>query len=140
MKSGEEWNVFADIAMINAWLDRSNTNMNSEHDDSMRVMKIGEEYGEAVAAYIGMTGQNPRKGVTHSQADLLAELADVTITALCAMQHFTGNADVTRAFLASKIAGIIKRAGLSEVPESAEHVALGLVNPETVVRSARASR
>jgi hypothetical protein len=104
------WDMFADIAAIIAWIERANGE--SEHEDSMRVMKIGEEYGEAVAAYIGMTGQNPRKGVTHSKADLLAELADVAVTALCAMQHFTGNAEVTRGFLAGKIASIISRADI----------------------------
>jgi hypothetical protein len=120
----ETWDVFADIAVINTWLDRSNASMNSEHDDSMRVMKIGEEFGEAVAAYIGMTGQNPRKGVTHTQADLLAELADVAVTALAAIQHFTGNPVISRAVMASKIAGIMKRAKLSGVPNAAEIPAL----------------
>jgi hypothetical protein len=114
------WDMFADIAAINAWIERANGQ--SEHEDSMRIMKIGEEYGEAVAAYIGMTGQNPRKGVTHSKADLLAELADVTVTALCAMQHFTGNAEVTRGFLAGKIASIINRAHIPALSCSAHMV------------------
>lgn len=104
------WDMFADIAAINAWIERANGQ--SEHEDSMRVMKIGEEYGEAVAAYIGMTGQNPRKGVTHSRGDLMMELADVAVTALCAMQHFTGNAEITRGMLAAKIAAIINRADI----------------------------
>lgn len=104
------WNLFADIADITAWLDESNPT--GPHEDSMRVMKIGEEFGEAVAAYIGMVGQNPRKGVTHTQADLLAELADVAVTALCAMQHFTQNATVTRGMLAAKVSGIIARSNI----------------------------
>lgn len=104
------WDMFADIAAINAWIE--NANGASEHEDSMRVMKVGEEYGEAVAAYIGMTGQNPRKGVTHSKTDLLMELADVTVTALCAMQHFTGNTEITRGMLAAKIQSIITRSGI----------------------------
>ena len=98
--------MWAGIEAINTWLD---TGEQTPHEDAMRVMKIGEEYGEAVAAYIGMTGQNPRKGVTHSQADLLAELADVAITALCAMQHFTGDLAVTRAHLAAKVTGVRAR-------------------------------
>jgi hypothetical protein len=112
------WDMFADIAVINSWLDRSNTGMIPEHDDSMRVMKIGEEFGEAVAAYIGMVGQNPRKGVTHTRTDLLAELADVAVTALAAIQHFTGDPVIARAVMASKIARIMHRAGLSRADGS----------------------
>ncbi|WP_198541291.1 MazG-like family protein, partial [Parafrankia soli] len=48
----------------------------------LQALKVVEELGEAVAALIGMTGQNPRKGVTHTQADLLGELYDVALTAL----------------------------------------------------------
>lgn len=107
------WDMFADISRINAWLDQSNFRMNPELDESMRIMKIGEEYGETVAAYIGMTGQNPRKGVTHSRSDVLAELSDVVITAMCAIQHFTQDGDVTRAVIASKVASIMDRANLN---------------------------
>lgn len=96
----------------------------------MRVLKLQEEAGEAAAAYIGMTGQNPRKGVTHTQTDLLNELADVAVTALCAMQHFTQNATVTRGMLASKVAGIIAR---SDIPtlSLAWHVPTSDAAPES---------
>lgn len=107
-----DWNLFADIGDITAWLDESNPD--SPHEDAMRVMKLMEEAGEAAAAYIGVTGQNPRKGVTHKMDDLLSELADVAITALCAMQHFTQDEAVTRAYLASKVDGIIKRSGITK--------------------------
>lgn len=122
----ETWNLFADIADITAWLDTSNET--SPHEDAMRVMKIGEEFGEAVEAYIGMTGQNPRKGVTHTQTDLLNELADVAVTALCAMQHFTQNATVTRGMLAAKVSAIIAR---SDIPTRslAWHVPAGEPTP-----------
>lgn len=129
---GADWDLFEDIASITRWLDIAN--VNTPEDGAMRVMKIGEEIGEvnevwlslldakfgkAVAAYIGMTGQNPRKGHTHTQADLCMELADVAITALCAMAYFTRsgygtyNPDIVRGFIASKLAGIISR---SEIP------------------------
>lgn len=107
-----DWNLFADIRDITAWLDESNPA--GPHEDSMRVLKLVEEAGEAAAAYIGMVGQNPRKGVTHTQDDLLKELADVAITALCAMQHFTQNELVTRAYLAAKVHQIITRSGISK--------------------------
>jgi hypothetical protein len=124
-----DWDLFGDIARINHWIESANGP--SQHEDSMRVLKIGEEigeafetlapvnvaYGRAVAAYIGMTGQNPRKGVTHTSLDLLRELADVAVTALCAMEHFTGSPEITRGLLASKITEIIVRAGIPLVPE-----------------------
>lgn len=59
--------------------------------DWARVAKVAEEAGEAVDALIGVTGQNPRKGYYGSQAELLSELADVALTGLYAMQHFTKN-------------------------------------------------
>ena len=105
-----DWDLFGDVADITAWLDESNPE--SAHEDAMRVLKLTEEAGEAAAAYIGMVGQNPRKGVTHTRDDLLKELADVAITALCAMQHFTQNEAVTRAYLAAKVQQIIKRSGI----------------------------
>lgn len=104
------WDLFGDIADITAWLDESNPA--SPHEDAMRVMKLAEEVGEAVAAYVGVTGQNPRKGVTHTMDDLLKELADVAITALCAMQHFTQDETATRAYMAAKIGQIIKRSDI----------------------------
>lgn len=51
----------------------------------LRVMKIGEELGEAIEALIGMQGWNPRKGVTHTLEDLEDELSDVLITAWMAL-------------------------------------------------------
>jgi hypothetical protein len=97
-----------DIARINGYIDTANKGM--PEDDAMRVMKIGEEYGEAVAAYIGMTGQNPRKGVTHTRADLCSELADVAITALCAIAHFNGgNPVLTGEILNEKIQSVLGR-------------------------------
>lgn len=116
--SPDTWDLFADIASITAWLDHANPD--TPHEDSMRVLKLVEEAGEAAAAYIGMVGQNPRKGVTHSQYDLLAELADVAVTALCAMQHFTRDAAATRGMLAAKVNGIIARA---EIPAAGSGVA-----------------
>ncbi|HXF03440.1 MAG TPA: hypothetical protein VN601_10665 [Arthrobacter sp.] len=107
-----EWNLFADVADITAWLD--NSNPTGPHEDAMRVLKLLEEAGEAAAALIGVQGQNPRKGVTHTQDDLLNEPADVAITALCAMQHFTQDETVTRAYLASKVDGIITRSGITK--------------------------
>jgi NTP pyrophosphatase (non-canonical NTP hydrolase) len=66
-----------------AWL-----NAHNDLDDAeitLRVLKVAEETGEAAQAWIGATGQNPRKGVTHSRADVAGELADVVMAALVAI-------------------------------------------------------
>jgi phosphoribosyl-ATP pyrophosphohydrolase len=51
-------------------------------DLALQVIKLQEEAGEVAAAYIGLVGSNPRKGVTHSAEDVAMEMADVAITAL----------------------------------------------------------
>jgi phosphoribosyl-ATP pyrophosphohydrolase len=77
--------------------------------DWARLAKIMEEGGEAVQAFIGLTGQNPRKGVTHTSDDVLNELADVAFTAVFCMQHFTKNTDEVRRILRVKLAKIATR-------------------------------
>ncbi|HEY2265973.1 MAG TPA: hypothetical protein VGI96_25355 [Streptosporangiaceae bacterium] len=67
-------------------------------------MKIAEEAGEAVAAYIGMTGQNPRKGVTASPDDLAGKLCDVVLNALGALATVTGGTPQAESRLARHVA------------------------------------
>lgn len=55
----------------------------------MRLLKVTEEAGEAAQAYIGFTGQNPRKGITHDRGDVADELCDVIVTAMVALHSFT---------------------------------------------------
>lgn len=83
--------------------------------DWARVAKVVEEAGEAIAELIGMTGQNPRKGVTSNQERLLAELADVALTGLYAIQHFTKDADQTLALLLSKTIYHCERVGVDVI-------------------------
>lgn len=59
----------------------------------LRIVKVGEELGEVQQAVIGWTGQNPRKGVTHSVDDVVLELADVAITAMVAIQSLGRDAE-----------------------------------------------
>ena len=97
-------NLFLDIKRITDWLD-------AEHGcdlnrDALRIMKVGEEFGEAIQAWIGYTGQNPRKGVTHSLADVRDELADVAITALVAIESLGYNAQAT---LDERLAEVLTR-------------------------------
>jgi NTP pyrophosphatase (non-canonical NTP hydrolase) len=55
----------------------------------LRMLKLSEEVGEVAEAVIGATGQNPRKGVTHTWEDVQGELCDVVITALVALRTLT---------------------------------------------------
>jgi len=80
--------VWDHVARTVAWLDAANGR--GPHEIAVRVMKIAEETGEAVSAYIGLTGENPRKGVTAHPDDLAAELCDVVLAALIALATITG--------------------------------------------------
>jgi hypothetical protein len=77
----------------------------------IRLLKVTEEVGEAAEAFIGMHGLNSRKGVSRSRDDLLAELADVIITAAVAMTGVTGG-DVyeARSYLEQRLAVVTERA------------------------------
>ncbi|MEU5688017.1 hypothetical protein DEJ48_10810 [Streptomyces venezuelae] len=77
-------------ARITAALDAANGR--DEHEIAMRLLKVNEEAGEAAAAYIGATGQNPRKGLTHSRNDVAQELADVIVAAAVALLSLTDHA------------------------------------------------
>ena len=74
-----------------------------------RVAKVSEECGEAIDALIAWTGQNPRKGVCGTIDDLLNELADVVMTGVLAIQHFTKDADETRRIVEAKATAIYER-------------------------------
>lgn len=75
------WHV---IAQQKAWLD-AHPNTDPALAVPLRVLKVAEEAGEAAAALIGVTGQNPRKGTSHTEAELAAELCDVIIAASLAL-------------------------------------------------------
>ncbi|MFD0967466.1 MazG-like family protein [Plantactinospora endophytica] len=72
------------VRAARAWLDRANGTDPAEL--TCRILKVTEEAGEAAGAWIGLVGQNPRKGVTHSLGDVADELADVALTALVAIE------------------------------------------------------
>ncbi|MGD0375667.1 MAG: hypothetical protein ABSB01_13930 [Streptosporangiaceae bacterium] len=77
----------------------------------IQLLKVTEEAGEAAEAFIGMHGLNSRKGVCRSRDDLLAELADVIITAAVAMSGVTGgDVDEARSHLERRLAVVTERA------------------------------
>lgn len=102
-----------EIATIDRWLDDY---VSQEYKDQplaqdwARVAKVIEELGEAVNELILMTGQNPRKERKDGINPLLSELADVAITAMLAIQHFTQDQARTGSVLVDKVQMIGKRA------------------------------
>ncbi|WP_051704977.1 MULTISPECIES: MazG-like family protein [unclassified Streptomyces] len=83
----------------------------------LRILKLSEEVGEVSEAVIGATGQNPRKGVTHSWDDVQAELCDVVITALVALRTLTPDA---RGVFAQHLERVTRRSlGTAQVPPPA---------------------
>lgn len=83
--------VWDTIASLVGWLDE-NSKLDADTEKMMRVWKIFEEAGEVAQAVTGMTGQNPRKGVTHTEEDVQAEICDVIFTGMVALLSRTPEA------------------------------------------------
>lgn len=101
MLSPDQWTT---IRELTDWLDTQNGR--DEAEVSLRLLKLTEEVGEVAQAWIGVQGQNPRKGTTHTAADVADELCDVIVTAAVAMASIIGDPDV---HLAAKLAKIAAR-------------------------------
>jgi hypothetical protein len=84
--------LFDTAAHAHAWLLRKNGD--NLHQDAMRIIKVQEEAGEASSAYIGLMGQNPRKGVTHAKGDVASELCDVILAAATALYDYTNDPEI----------------------------------------------
>ncbi|MHC5263417.1 MazG-like family protein [Streptomyces sp. UC4497] len=80
--------LWATVDRLRAWLDDNNARPPQEAL-LLRMLKLSEEVGEVSQAVIGAVGQNPRKGVSHSWADVESELCDVVVTALVALGTLT---------------------------------------------------
>lgn len=61
------------------------TNGATDLQQTLQILKVQEEAGEVAEAWIGVLGQNPRKGQTHTREDVAKELGDVVFTALVAI-------------------------------------------------------
>ncbi|MGX1269626.1 MazG-like family protein [Streptomyces phaeoluteigriseus] len=79
------------VDALSAWLDARQP-VTGREALLLRVLKLSEEVGEVAQAVIGATGQNPRKGTSHSWDDVQSELCDVVITALVALRTLTPRA------------------------------------------------
>lgn len=75
----------------------------------LRVLKIGEEFGEAAEAITGALGANPRKGNSHSWQDVEKELSDVIVTAMVALATITPEAEKV---LDARVQGLLERLNL----------------------------
>ena len=102
------------LATISVWVDEHPPNRERDAEARLwgRVGKVGEEFGEVIAAMVAMTGQNPRKGQSGCVADVLDELLDVAATALAAVEHIDGNRGGSVEMLADHVTGLMERAGL----------------------------
>lgn len=103
----ESWDVWADIETVTAWLNSHNDL--TDHEITLRILKIQEEAGEVAEARINQLAQNPRKGKFATEAEVIGELCDVVVTAMVAINSITGDATVSRGFLASRLASVLAR-------------------------------
>ncbi|MGW3283154.1 MazG-like family protein [Streptomyces sp. NPDC001002] len=97
--------LWADIDDLWTWLE-ANRPIDGKEGMLLRMLKLSEEVGEVAEAVIGATGQNPRKGITHTWDDVQAELCDVVITALVALRTLTPD---TREVFAHHLARVRSR-------------------------------
>lgn len=107
-----------DIAALSRFIDvyPANAARCKEAQLWSRVAKVGEECGEVIAAMIGATNQNPRKGQTHTKADIAKELLDVAVTALAAYEHIYDNVGCVMEDLATHVDGLFARLNLRVTP------------------------
>ncbi|MGW1468488.1 MazG-like family protein [Streptomyces sp. NPDC002308] len=96
-----QWSTIRELV---AWLDGQNGR--TDQEVTHRILKLAEEVGEVAQARIGMIGQNPRKGVSHTREDVADELCDVVVTALVAL---TSLVDDPAGHLDAKLARIAGR-------------------------------
>jgi NTP pyrophosphatase (non-canonical NTP hydrolase) len=79
-------------------------------EDYARLSAMYKALGRAISALILSTGQNPRKPLDpEAFGAMLDELADVAMTAILAIQHFTKDTEATRDIVMGKLATIYLR-------------------------------
>ncbi|AUH41766.1 MazG-like family protein [Streptomyces sp. CMB-StM0423] len=84
----ETWTT---IERLCAWLDEESP-VQGRTGRLLRILKVGEEYGEVAAAVHGLLGSNPRKGRTHTIDDICEELCDVIVTSMVALASISDDA------------------------------------------------
>lgn len=102
------------VQEVDAYIDRNTAQAYRDQPLAARwgrVAKVAEETGEVIEALIACTGQNPRKGVCGTEDDVLKELADVWLTAACAIQSITKDVERTQEVLAAVVNKAVGRMG-----------------------------
>ena len=90
--------MHSDIAAISALINSTYpANIDAEAALWRRCAKVSEEAGEVTEALLGMLGENPRKGYTHTESDVIHELLDVALAALGACAHIRPDMDTAAA-------------------------------------------
>jgi hypothetical protein len=74
--------------------------------DAFRLMKLSEEVGEVMEAFIGYHGANKRKGQTGHELTVASELCDVVITAMVALNDWVEDPEL---YLEMKINALTTR-------------------------------
>jgi hypothetical protein len=125
-----DWQSIRDI---DAWLDRAVSGMYTDQplaQDWARLSKVAEELsealeelpedataqdlrrineitkalGKAIQDHIGATGQNPRKGTDlQGYNKMLGEGADIVLTGILMIQHFTKDIEETRNIIRARL-------------------------------------
>jgi hypothetical protein len=104
----------AELVALSQWVDDGQpTHRDPEAITWGRIAKVSEEQGEVIAAFIGATGQNPRKGITHSRSDVIKELLDVAVTALAAVEHMTEHNAISLDLLRGHLEQLCRRVGIT---------------------------
>lgn len=80
------------VGRLRKWLDDEAETVGPADVRLLRVLKIGEEFGEVAEALHGAMGANPRKGRSHDWNDVQKELADVIVTAMVALDTIAPDA------------------------------------------------
>ncbi|WP_371671900.1 MazG-like family protein [Streptomyces sp. NBC_00289] len=106
--------LWTSVDDLHTWLD-TNRPVDGSEGLLLRILKLSEEVGEVAQAVIGATGQNPRKGLTHTWDDVQSELCDVVITALVALRTLTPEA---REVFARHLAGVTERSMAATRPHN----------------------
>lgn len=94
--------VWDHVARLVAWLDAANGS--DRHQIATRIMKITEQAGAAVAAYLALTGNIQHAGVRVTADELAGELCDVALAALVALTTVTGGTPQAEARLTAHVA------------------------------------
>ncbi|MFC8920651.1 MazG-like family protein [Streptomyces sp. NPDC057116] len=99
--------VWDGVERLREWLDAEAAPATAGDVRLLRVLKIGEEYGEVAEALHGALGANPRKGASHTWQDVEQELCDVIVTSMVALA--TINEDGAR-LLDERVRHLVRRA------------------------------